>query len=218
VLSFFQNHILTGIGLLVGPVIAIGGLILHAHDLVTLVPSIYLAVFGLLLFFLSVIGILMKWDQQARSSAPAKAPASAPAIRVATAPPAKTTPQTPQRIPVVISPPPALTKDRIFVETTVEYLLKLIEGKMQTEKQRIIQPFVGKWLAMELTVTEVYTGQHHASVQDNDHHKGTSFKFNFDPKWNDRLDVLAGGQKAKVIGKIGDIEKWGMTLVECELI
>jgi hypothetical protein len=63
--AFFQRHIIAGIGLLVGPAIAIGSLILHAvalHEM-GLPLEIWVAI-GLAIFMLSVIGILIKWDQE----------------------------------------------------------------------------------------------------------------------------------------------------------
>ena len=58
-MSFFRRHLLPGIGLLLGPAIAIGSLIMHAYALTEMgLPVEVWVAIGLSIFFMSVIGIL----------------------------------------------------------------------------------------------------------------------------------------------------------------
>jgi hypothetical protein len=70
--AFFQKHIIAGVFLFLGPVIAIGSLILHAYALheMGLPLEVWVAI-GLAIFFLGMVGILIKWDQERRQSPPA---------------------------------------------------------------------------------------------------------------------------------------------------
>jgi hypothetical protein len=64
-LSFFQNHVVAGIALLIGPTIAIGALILHAYALREMgLPLEVWDAIGLGIFVLGIIGILIKWDKE----------------------------------------------------------------------------------------------------------------------------------------------------------
>jgi hypothetical protein len=60
-LTFFQDKVAAGIALLLGPVISIGSLILHAYALhdMGLPIEIWVSI-GLLIFFLGVVGVLYK--------------------------------------------------------------------------------------------------------------------------------------------------------------
>ena len=63
-MSFFREHFWPGIGLLLGPAIFIGGLVLHALALIEIHPSIEIwEIIGAAIFFLSVIGILVKQNK-----------------------------------------------------------------------------------------------------------------------------------------------------------
>jgi hypothetical protein len=80
-----MRYLYTGVFLLLGPAIAIGGIILHIYSLIEMGISVWTWVaIGLGIFFLSVIGILIKWDQehhrrQAQSSnAASEAPSGPP--------------------------------------------------------------------------------------------------------------------------------------------
>jgi hypothetical protein len=75
--SFFQRHLWTGVGLLLGPAIAIGSLILHAYALIELgLPVEIWVAIGLAIFFLSVIGILYNQHQYLVVERPFQSPSS----------------------------------------------------------------------------------------------------------------------------------------------
>jgi hypothetical protein len=63
--SFLLAHPLPGIGLVLGPLIAVGSLIMDAMHLIELgLPTPAWAAIGLGVFFLSVVGILFQWYDQ----------------------------------------------------------------------------------------------------------------------------------------------------------
>jgi hypothetical protein len=63
-LVFFQRHLLAGIGLFLGPCIYIMGLLLNVLSIKEMgAPVEIWQIVGGVVFFLAVIGILVKWDQ-----------------------------------------------------------------------------------------------------------------------------------------------------------
>jgi hypothetical protein len=202
-MDFFNRHPLAGIGLLLGPTIAIGSLILHAIALkeMGLPVEIWVAL-GLAIFFLSVIGMLMKWDGD-----------HLPPITV----PSATFMPSPARL--ASTPAHSENAEKEFVNISVEYLRTLATGKMDTEKARIVAPFVGKWIRHTATVTDVYTSEHLGIIRDGylGFERPThEFIFRFNSEWNDKLSVLSKGQTVALIGKIYNIHSYGLELIDCE--
>ena len=61
---FLRTHPLPGTGLLLGPVITVGGLVMDALHLYELgLPASAWAAIGAAVFFFSVIGILYQWHK-----------------------------------------------------------------------------------------------------------------------------------------------------------
>lgn len=66
--SFLRKHLWAGIGLILGPAITIGSLILHAYALIEMgLPIDIWVAIGLAIFFLSTIGILYGQHQHANN-------------------------------------------------------------------------------------------------------------------------------------------------------
>ena len=193
--NFFRRHLWAGIGLLLGPAIAIGSLVLHAYALVELgLPvSVWVAI-GLLIFFLSVIGIVYRQDQLVRQAHRPHAvePLSSPPAGQATVRPL----------------------ERIFVDVTPEYLKGLTNHEMMAvERERIVKPFIGKYMKLTVDVDDVHVRDHGGTIWVN----GTEFRFLFGKKWKDRLEVLTRGQTITVTGKIDAISPRGLEFSDCDL-
>jgi multidrug transporter EmrE-like cation transporter len=145
VMTFFQRHVLPGIGLLLGPAIALGSLILHAHALTEIgLPVEYWVAIGLGIFFLSVVGILIKWEQE-NLSLPTSVPTNVVNPLVTNFPPVtkvidfspvtKVTDSRPSAVSLV-PPPVNQPMDRIFVSRDPKDLMQTLEGKMRNEQNR----------------------------------------------------------------------------------
>ncbi len=145
--SFFRRHLWAGIGLLLGPAIAIGSLVMHAYALIELgLPVEVWVAIGLTIYFLSGIGILYKQHQYFNAGAPQT--------------------EGTQRIPAVTSTPPvpsvanihpreAQNNERIFTNITVQDLFNMYQGRSFVEGERLVAPYLNKWIRITDTVTNV---------------------------------------------------------------
>jgi hypothetical protein len=225
VLTFFQRHVLTGIGLLVGPVIAIGSLILHTIALreMGLPIEIWVAV-GLGIFFLSVVGILMRWEQERGSPVPLAVPHSSNSAvgAVATIPsPASSPPSRKNdgrtevyRSLEVLPRPADQPSDRVFITTQPDEVFGLLDGKMLSEQRRIGAPFLGKWMCLMISVDD-------ASIHDGGGTvwvDGTRYSFRFNQAWLPHLETLIRGQLVKLVGRIREVRSGSLAFNDCEII
>jgi len=65
-------------------------------------------------------------------------------------------------------------------------------------------------------VDDVSTTNYWGQIETKQNGKGYYFRFEFDPKWNGRLQILHKDQKIAVIGKIRSIGSYTIYLTECE--
>jgi hypothetical protein len=221
---FLRKHIFAGIGLLVGPAIAIGSLVLHAVALAELGLQIeYWVAIGLGIFFLSVVGILMTWDQE-HSRLPIRETQSHPSssrrvipktLQADAPPPVAAIVNLAKRQPFgLCSQPTDQPKDRIFVQREPLDLMSSLKDKMGNERERLNAPFLGKWICIWAYVDDIslYQDMNRIWVD------GTKISLFFDKRWRENIDVLSKGQEIKVVGKIMKIYSNSLELEECEII
>ena len=116
-----------------------------------------------------------------------------------------------------IQPIPAVNSDRIFVARTPEQFMDICRGKMAVEQDRLIRPFINKWLRTQIIVDDVsisplsggaiWAGQQSRRIISK-----------FDKKWEPRLHVLSKGERLEIIGKIEHIDGSAVHLAECEIM
>jgi hypothetical protein len=201
--SFFQRHVAAGFGLLLGPAIYIGGLAMNAISLHQMgVPVEVWEIIGAGIFFFSVIGILIRAEQE-RLTHPAlmAIPRAAHSAEIAEE-----------------AAPGTLTTagQRIVIDINPKYIFDLIGDKISTEADRLTAPYIGKWITLSGKVKNVSVGQYSGKItteEVDDYQIG----FEFSPSWNERLNIITTGENILVRGKIYQIRRYRLELVECEL-
>jgi hypothetical protein len=118
-------------------------------------------------------------------------------------------------VPVTASAP-APNASKIFINATPDYLMDLVEGKLSTEAERMIEPYIGKWMTVTDRISDVSIRNTGSIVTErNDRYRQLDLWFN--SAWNERLNVLYKGQEIRVNGKIDRIWPTRIFLIDCEL-
>ena len=199
---------LPGIGLLLGPAIAIGSLILHAYALteIGLRVEAWVAI-GLFIFFMSVIGILYRqhqlYEQYQHATAnitrvPAKAPRD----------PGRPTPEVKKG---------SKASERIFVDISPKDLMDLNKGRMLIERDRLLSPYIGKWVKISTSVDNAAVSENSVVVWAKNPEKERII-MSFDKNWANHVEVLRRGQNIKIVGEIQRVDVFDLWLENCELI
>jgi hypothetical protein len=117
----------------------------------------------------------------------------------------------------VVQPIPAVNSDRIFVSRTPEQFMDMCRGKMAVEQDRIIGPFINKWLRTQIIVDDVsIPSSSGGAIWAGEQSRRIISKF--DKKWDARLHVLSKGEHLEIIGKIEHVDGSAVHLTECEII
>ena len=215
-MDLFRGHRWAGPLLLIGPLIAIGSLLLHAYAVKdTGVPIEVWVAIGLGIFFLGVIGILMKWEREHKSAI-----AGPP---IATPPPPSTAGPAPSNAH-------GARTERAFLEMTPEELREMVKGRTLHERDRITQPFIGKWLDITVTIDDAVSGDDEGTIWGDEAelleqsvfdeitiNQLPSIVLHFGNQWNNQIESLQKGQNIAVIGKIERITQDYIELRDCEL-
>ncbi len=108
-------------------------------------------------------------------------------------------------------------KGRVFVDVTHEYLIGLFKDKLGIQANKLIAPYIGKWMSVSGKLGDVLGDQllqvTFASVKVNEY-----LYMYFDKSWRDRLAVLQPGQIIHVIGRIDTVDTVSVALRDCELL
>jgi hypothetical protein len=128
----------------------------------------------------------------------------------------------PSLMPDVSSAPNS--KQRIFVgsEITVKYLTSLREGRTSIQSQALIDMYIGKWMRVSGNLADVLKSSpdsRHCQVTFTRTSPGlTELFMRFGKEWFDRLSIMTVGQDVTVVGKIEQVDAFGVHLAECELV
>jgi Mg2+/Co2+ transporter CorB len=96
---------------------------------------------------------------------------------------------------------PVVNSDRIFVSRTPEQFMDMCRGKMAVEQDRIIGPFISKWLRTQIIVDDVsIPSSSGGAIWADEQSRRIISKF--DKKWDTRLHVLFKGEHLEIIGKL----------------
>ena len=108
--------------------------------------------------------------------------------------------------------------NRIFVEGSPEQLMSLVRDHTHIQKQKLSEVYIGKWLRVSGSITEVrpmflvgvFVAVDLGSFK-------TAYCW-FKGRWLDRLKLLQKGQAISAIGRIHEIEGSAVVLKSCEIV
>ncbi len=129
--------------------------------------------------------------------------------------------ETPKDIPKE-TPPEQATSTQISDGRTIDsddfqYLRSCFEGRTEIEAERLVQPYLGKWVRVSGTVANVVGGGDRASFTVTLENKYAFFNFRED-RWRSRLEVLRQGAHISLLGRITSIHSWKIDIDDCELL
>jgi hypothetical protein len=116
----------------------------------------------------------------------------------------------------VVQPIPAVDSDRIFVSRTPEQLMDVCRGKMAVENDRIMAPFIKRWIRTQIIVDDVSIPSSGGTIWAGEASRRIISKF--DKKWDTRLHLLFKREHLEINGKIEHVDGSAMHLTECEII
>ena len=129
----------------------------------------------------------------------------------------------PSPVPTVQAPAPPtmnLADERIIVDVTPEYLMSFFAEHTSIQAQRLIEPYIGKWMRVSGPLGNVSNTQNFAQVVFE--HRPQSFTVIYmlfrQPDRNNRLSVLRRGTQLTVLGQIKEVTQLTLHLDNCELI
>jgi hypothetical protein len=131
----------------------------------------------------------------------------------------------PAALPASIAPfsaPVVMEHDRVVVDATPQYLVGLFQTHLRHQAQRLVSPFIGKWLKISGTVSNVSEHKRWWTVSmwlpyDS---RPSAFlaSLRFEPQWGDRLSVVSRDTEINVIGQIDEVTSTDLSLEHCEII
>lgn len=111
--------------------------------------------------------------------------------------------------------------NREIVDATPDYLMDLFDQHTSIQAQRLIEPYIGKWMIVSGKLRDIADHPHgsqltfESSAPDR---YGVVFMWFHQPDRRDRLSVLRRGTELTVLGQIQWVNKVEVNLQKCELI
>jgi starvation-inducible outer membrane lipoprotein len=109
------------------------------------------------------------------------------------------------------------------VTATPAELVKPFESYVAAQANRLVEPYIGKWIRLSATVVNVHNQATFWQVlmyravgigtPDN-----PQISALFEPEWSDRLSTITLHQSITIIGRIQQVERITVSLAECELV
>jgi hypothetical protein len=193
-MTSLRDHPIAGAGLLLGPAISIGGLVVHLfapHQM--RLPLEVWEIVGFGIFFGSAIRLLSGgarsksiWSDQPRS----------------------------RRRRAGVSAGLAGGLDEEFTTESPNHLMRLVRDTSNTERERVTAPYVGKWIRISATTRDVSRNDHELTVWT----AKPNLILEFEPPWDNRLDGLHHGQRITATGRIARIASYQVELDTCRLL
>lgn len=114
---------------------------------------------------------------------------------------------------------PASTAQREYIEEGVTYpdLLSRLKGKTDLQRETLAQPFLGKWLKIEGTLSNVSSALNGGVYATIDLLGDTWVLCTFDSKWRETISAVHVGDTVTIEGCIKSLTR-GSGLDRCELI
>lgn len=113
--------------------------------------------------------------------------------------------------------------ERIIVEVTPEYLTNFFNEHTAAQANRLLSPYVGKWIEVSGFVVDVYEESDYSSVFLDTDPRPESYRYYViayfrNKKWIDRASVLKRDDCVSVLGKIYRASSTSLHLEDCEII
>jgi hypothetical protein len=124
------------------------------------------------------------------------------------------TPSAPQSAPPTDVPPP--TSERVIVDTTPSELMEKYKGRSGLEADRIVAPYIGKWIKISGKADYIQGAGNGALVTIKPDAFTAAFLY-FDAKWLDKLSVLPMHSAISALCQINYVGPSGSKFVNCEL-
>ena len=127
-------------------------------------------------------------------------------VTTASAPPSDATEQKPEK--------------REFVDITPTFLIGIMSDSTRTrvQNQRVIEPYIGKWLKITGNVNDIYPNSIFFCSEDHPDKQGYNLMLAPTDEWKSQFHLLERGRKITVIGKFTEVGSQCITLRECELV
>lgn len=111
-------------------------------------------------------------------------------------------------------------EERIFVDVPPAYLTGLLKDRLEIHGQKLVEPYIGKWLRVTGAVKNVVNSiDGNSVIMSLDPVTAIDLILllvKFDIKWQDRVHTLRENQQISVIGKIVTIQLFNLILEDCE--
>jgi hypothetical protein len=119
------------------------------------------------------------------------------------------------------SGPTILPDNRIVIGLAPEKLCAFFEGVTTAQGNRMVQPYLGKWMKVsgEVTDTNHVPGQFSRISFGRFGRLGEcSFTMFFEEKWSEHVSILNAGETVTVLGQLKSVEQTHIVLDPCELV
>jgi hypothetical protein len=111
--------------------------------------------------------------------------------------------------------PPRGSHDRLFVDTTPQYLMELYKDRLKIQGDKLAEQYIGKWIKVSGKVSNVYDNWVLMKEPDN-FLKSTNIHFH--NRWKERFHLLQTDQVITISGQITSIGLFDLNLDNCELV
>jgi hypothetical protein len=114
--------------------------------------------------------------------------------------------------------------ERIFADKSPQELISFFRNFIDVQAQKLIEPFIGKWLRISGSVHNAtqYKGGGHWQVfiylQDEPRIVGIQITLLFADMWTERLSLITRDTNITAIGRISKVGANGLELQACELV
>jgi len=128
--------------------------------------------------------------------------------------------KTPGVTPSIPASLPRSEADRVVVRHSPEDILGLFKGLTDVQAQRLIEPYIGKWLEVLGDVADIQLSGNAYLVGFSYSH-GTPYNVTMTfekDKWGDRLPNLKPNDPIRVLGRIGGVSRVTIVLDHCDLL
>lgn len=122
-----------------------------------------------------------------------------------------------RRVKLASSAPqrPVVTREKTTVSVSAEYLSGLYYGYKQSHAERLLKPYLGKWITVSGVIDDF--GER-ALSQIRLSFKTPNPSMWFDEEWQDRLSAFKPGDRITVIGQINSVMVTYVQLNHCEIV
>lgn len=134
----------------------------------------------------------------------------------------------PAVLPSAPRPPtstPSPSDDRVFIQSEPSSLISMLDGLTDVQGQRLLAPYIGKWMRVSGPVSEVkdlQAGSPAGVLVPYAHiYVGpdrTLVSLIFAPEWFDQLSLVRKDETLTAIGKIRAVSPTAVSLYECEMV